>query len=100
MNRFLLGNLTHKTECSSDVFVCQTIFLLNALDSHAAREASHDHRDEYARTANHGLAVTNRRIDNDAGLIVHDETIIEELAIVVEFSAPNGFARMLSAAAL
>src|SRR5687767_9192101 len=61
---------TGERQRGPDIVSRDGVFPLDLFKAHPAGQATHDDRDRRTRSADHGLAVANLRIDHDA--LVHD----------------------------
>ena len=66
MKRFLLSQFPDEPESSSNILRGDVVLALNFLEGHAASQAPHHDCDRYAGTPNHGFAVGDGRIEDNA----------------------------------
>ena len=74
MKRLLFSQFANKLERGADVFKGKVVFLLDLLETHPPCKAANDQCNRHAGAANHGFAVANGRVNNDASVSVHAET--------------------------
>src|SRR6266513_1111473 len=66
MEGFLVGEFADKFERSANVLGGEVVFTLDLLESHPGGKAADNERDRHAGAANHRLAVTYGRVNDDA----------------------------------
>jgi hypothetical protein len=66
VKRLLFRQFGYEQQRCSDVVGGEVIFALDFLEGHPAREAAHDHRYRQPGAPDHGLTVSDGRIENNA----------------------------------
>jgi hypothetical protein len=66
VKRLLFRQFSYEQERCSDIVGGQVIFPLDFLERHPARQAAHDHRYRQPSAPDHGFAMSDRRIEDDA----------------------------------
>ena len=66
VKRFLLRQFGYEQQRSPDVVGGDVIFPLDFLEGHPASQAAHNHRYRQAGTSDHGFAVSDGRVENNA----------------------------------
>jgi hypothetical protein len=84
MKGFLLSQFPDESERSSNIVCSDVILVLDFLERHSPRQATHHNCDRYARAPNDGFAVRDGRIEDDAVRDGHGESDDSHLAEVVE----------------
>jgi hypothetical protein len=73
MERLLLSEFAHELQGCANVFGREIVFTLDLFEGHPASQASNNDSDRHARAADHGFAVADVGIKNDAVLSVHGD---------------------------